>query len=77
MKMLALLIGIVLLAIGVAGFIPQLSPDGRVFGIMPMDQLRSVLFIVTGAFGIMIGLMRRRDTLVTSNGDGNDLRDWR
>ena len=76
MKVLALIIGIALLAIGVAGFVPQLTQDGMLFGVMPMDQLRCILFIVTGAFGIFIGLSRRRAPLVT-NGTAGDMRDWR
>jgi hypothetical protein len=76
MKVLALIIGIVLLAIGVAGFVPQLTHDGLLFGVMPMDQLRSILFIVTGVFGVLIGLSRRREPLAASHGVSNDMRDW-
>ena len=76
MKTLALVIGVVLLAIGISGFVPQLNHDGMLFGVMPMDQLRSILFIVTGVFGILIGVTRRRAPLVT-NGTAGDMRDWR
>lgn len=76
MKVLALIIGIVLLAIGVAGFVPQFSHDGLLFGVLPMDQLRSILFVVTGVFGILIGMSRRREPLVSSHGTANDMRDW-
>jgi uncharacterized membrane protein len=76
MKVLALIIGIALLAIGVAGFVPQLTQDGLLFGVMPMDQLRSILFIVTGVFGILVGIRRSRAPLLTANGTG-DMRDWR
>jgi len=55
MRIVALLIGIVLLGIGIAGFVPALSPDGMLFGVMPMDMVRSALFAITGAVGIMIG----------------------
>lgn len=77
MKALALVIGIVLLAIGVSGFVPQLNHDGLLFGVMPMDPLRSILFIVTGALGILIGVTRRRDTYSAPTGHGPDLRDWK
>ena len=76
MKLLALIIGIALIAIGVAGFVPSLTQDGLLFGVMPMDQLRSILFIVTGAFGVLIGISRRRAPLMTASGTG-DMRDWR
>ena len=77
MKALALVIGIVLLAIGISGFIPQLNHDGMLFGVMPMDAMRCILFIVTGAVGVLIGVSRRREAYVTTRGDGRDLRDWR
>jgi hypothetical protein len=75
MKILALLIGIVLLAIGIAGFVPALTPDGVLFGVLPVDTVRNALFIVTGAVGIMIGLASRRELPPTTSG-GNDLRFW-
>ena len=73
MRTLALLIGIALLAIGVAGFVPGLNPDGLLFGVMPMDVMRSALFAITGAVGIMIGLSRRRSLPPTSV-DRGDMR---
>jgi len=75
MKVLALLIGFILLAIGIAGFVPALTPDGVLFGVLPVDTLRSALFIITGAVGIMIGLSGRRELPPTTS-NGNDLRYW-
>jgi hypothetical protein len=77
MRTIALLIGIVLLAIGVAGFVPALSPDGLLFGVMPMDMVRSALFAITGAVGIMIGLSRRRDMTTGTLVDQDDMRRWK
>jgi uncharacterized protein DUF4383 len=75
MKTVALVIGIVLVLAGIAGFIPQLTPGGLLFGVMPMDTLRSVLFLVTGVAGIMIGVMHRR-ALVEPRVEGRrDLRE--
>lgn len=73
MKVLALIIGFILLAIGIAGFVPALTPDGVLFGVLPMDMLRSALFIISGAVGIMIGLNTRRELPPTTN-NANDLR---
>lgn len=75
MKIVALLIGLALLAIGIAGFVPGLVADGVLFGVLPMDTLRSALFVITGAVGIMIGLASRRDLPPTTS-TGNDLRFW-
>jgi uncharacterized protein DUF4383 len=75
MKTVALVIGIVLLLAGIAGFIPQLTPGGLLFGVMPMDTLRSVLFLLTGVVGIMIGATHRR-ALVEPRVEGRrDLRE--
>ena len=60
MKAIATVVGIVLLALGVAGFVPELNPDGRLFGVMPMTPLLCGLFVITGIAGIAIGLASRR-----------------
>ena len=75
MKIVALLIGVALLAIGIAGFVPGLVTDGVLFGVLPMDTMRSALFAITGAVGIMIGLANRRELPPTTS-NGNDLRFW-
>ena len=76
-KTVALLLGIVLLALGVAGFVPALNPGGQLFGLFPMDLLMSALFAVTGAIGIAIGLSARRGlTPPSSAGSTNDMRPW-
>ena len=75
MKIVALLIGIALLAIGIAGFVPGLVSDGMLFGVLPMDTMRSALFAITGVAGIMIGLAGRRELPPTTS-SGNDLRFW-
>jgi hypothetical protein len=72
MKAVALIIGIALLAIGAAGF---LSSSGMAFGVLPMDTLKSVLFVVTGLVGVGIGLNRSR-TLPPTSAGSNDMRNW-
>ncbi len=75
MKTLALVIGIVLLLVGIAGFVPALTPGGMLFGVMPMDMMRSILFAVTGAVGIMIGLTHRRELVAPRVEGRRDMRD--
>ena len=67
MKALTLIIGVVLLAVGVAGFL----------GMLPMDLTRSALFAITGAVGVMIGLAHRRPLTPTTTASDNDLRPWK
>ena len=75
MKTVALLIGLVLLALGIACFVPGLATDGVLFGIFPASTPLALAFIVTGAVGVMIGLSRRHD-LPAARADGaRDLRD--
>ena len=77
MKALTLIIGVILLAIGIAGFVPALNADGVLFGVLPMDFMRSALFAVTGAVGVMIGLSHRRSLTPPANpAAGTDLRNW-
>lgn len=76
MKTIALVIGFVLLALGVAGFIPQLNPDGQLFGVLPMDHIMAGLFAVSGVAGIAIGLTGRRQVAPPANASGNDMRPW-
>jgi len=75
MKTAALVIGLVLLALGISCFVPGLATDGVVFGMFPVSMPLAIAFIVTGAIGIMIGLSRRRE-LESPRGDGPDMRDF-
>jgi len=75
MKTVATLLGVALLALGIAGFIPDLSTDGKLFDAIPMNTVTCILFIVTGLAGIAIGMSSRR-TMVPPTRSGNDLRPW-
>ena len=75
MKTASLLIGLVLLALGVACFVPGLATDGVLFGMFPVSTALAIAFVVTGAVGIMIGLSRKRE-LPTVSADGSDLRNF-
>ena len=73
MKTIALLVGLVLLGLGVACFVPGLAADGMMFGMFPVSTPLALAFIVTGAVGVMIGLKRHHD-LAPPRGS-NDMRD--
>ena len=76
MKAMATLLGVVLLALGVAGFVPSLNPDGQLFGVMPMSTLMSGLFVITGIAGIAIGMSSRRTLAPPRAGGDGDMRPW-
>lgn len=73
-KTIALLIGIVLIGLGVACFVPGLAADGVLFGKFPVSTPLAIAFIVTGAVGVMIGLTRRSAVLTTAATSENDMR---
>jgi len=75
MKTAALVIGLVLLALGIACFIPGVAVDGVLFGMFPMSTGLAIAFIVTGLAGVMIGASRRRD-LPPVTSEGHDLRNF-
>jgi len=76
MKVLALLIGVALLALGIAGFIPGLNQDGLLFGVLPVNAVFSVLFILSGIAGIVIGTSNRRNLVPSNRPNANDMRPW-
>ena len=71
------MIGLVLLALGVACFLPGLAADGTLFGMFPVTTPLALAFIVTGAVGVMIGLSHRRALTPTETVGANDLRPWK
>jgi hypothetical protein len=75
MKSAALLIGLVLLALGVACFVPGLATDGTLFGLFPVSTAMALAFIVTGAVGVMIGLSRTRELDRPRVEGSHDMRD--
>ena len=76
MKSVAIIIGVVLLALGLAGFVPDLNPDGQLFGVMPMNMVMSVLFVITGIAGIAIGMSSRRTLAPRAGASSDDMRPW-
>ena len=76
MKAIATLLGVVLLALGLAGFVPDLNPGGLLFGVLPMSPLMCGLFMITGIAGIAIGMSSRRTLAPPRVVDDNDMRPW-
>ena len=76
MKSIALLLGVALLALGIAGFVPDLNPDGRLFGVMAMTPILSGLFVISGIAGIAIGMSGRRHLTPPPAAGRNDMRPW-
>lgn len=49
---LAWIFGIVLLAVGVLGFVPGVTADGQLLGIFTVDPLHNVIHLLSGALAI-------------------------
>ena len=55
MRPLAIVFGLALAAVGVAGFVPAWTPEGLLFGVFAVDAARNGLHVATGVFGIGMG----------------------
>jgi hypothetical protein len=56
MKGFAIFFGILLLAAGAGGFVPQLTPDGLLLGIFAVDTMHNVVHVITGILAIAMGV---------------------
>ena len=52
MKRWATIFGIVFLAMGIAGFIPALCPNGLLFGIFAVDAMHNIVHIASGLLAL-------------------------
>ena len=75
MKHVALILGLALLAMGLATFVPEAMTDGVLFGLVPITFEESLLLIAAGALGVMAGLAQTRE-LEQPHPTGHDLREW-
>jgi hypothetical protein len=55
LRSLAVIAGVVLLGLGIAGFMPALSPQGLLFGAFAANPSQNMFRIVTGILGILLG----------------------
>jgi hypothetical protein len=57
MKTFALIFGLGFLAAGIAGFVPGLCPDGKLFGLFAVDTLHNIVHVATGALALAMRAM--------------------
>ncbi|MDX1900797.1 MAG: DUF4383 domain-containing protein [Gammaproteobacteria bacterium] len=50
---LAVVFGIVLLAVGILGFVPSLTTDGMLFGIFEVDNMHNGVHLLTGVLALV------------------------
>jgi hypothetical protein len=56
MKTAAIVFGALMLGAGIAGYIPALTPDGRLLGLFAVDGVHNLVHIATGAAAIACGM---------------------
>jgi hypothetical protein len=52
-RLLAVLFGIVFIAVGVSGFIPSVAPNGFLFGIFEVNFVHNLVHLASGVLAIM------------------------
>jgi hypothetical protein len=52
MKTIAMVFGVLMLGVGILGYVPALTPEGRLFGIFAVDGLHNMVHVVTGVAAI-------------------------
>ena len=55
MKSLAFIAGVVLLLLGIAGFVPALCPNEMLFGVFAADTAQNLFHVITGILAIALG----------------------
>ena len=56
MKKAAVVFGAIVLAAGIAGFVPALTPEGKLFGIFAVNGAHNIIHIATGVAAILCGM---------------------
>lgn len=56
LKTIAIIFGIVMLIVGVLGFVPQALTDGKLFGIFAVDTIHNLIHVATGVVALLCGL---------------------
>lgn len=56
LKMMAILLGLVFLAVGVLGFLPEYAPSGKLFNLFSATPQHNSMHLVVGFIAILCGL---------------------
>jgi hypothetical protein len=55
LKTAAIVLGLVLLVVGVLGFVPSAAPEQMLFGIFHVNTAHSIVHLLSGAVGLLCG----------------------
>lgn len=56
LKKIGLAFGVIMILAGVAGYVPGLTPDGKLLGIFAVNGAHNLVHIATGAIALVIAL---------------------
>ena len=60
LKTVAIVFGIVLLVVGVLGFVPDIAPDEMLFGIFHVNLAHNAVHLLSGAVALLCGMASTR-----------------
>ena len=60
LKTIAIVFGIVLLLAGIAGFVPALTPGGKLLGIFAVNTMHNIVHVATGIVALITGFASDR-----------------
>ena len=69
-KQLALIVGLVLVAVGVLGFVPGATSDGMLLGVFHTNTAYNLIHLVTGAVAVWAGLQSTKVARMCFQGFG-------
>jgi Domain of unknown function (DUF4383) len=56
MKKIAMGFGIIFVVVGILGFIPAVTPGGRLLGVFEVNTLHNIIHLATGVVAIIVGM---------------------
>ena len=55
LKNIAIIFGIVFVAIGLLGFVPAANPDGKLLGVFAVNTMHNLVHVATGILALAVG----------------------
>lgn len=56
LKLIAILFGLLMIVLGILGFLPDFTPRGFLFGIFSVNPMHNVVHLLTGILALVCGL---------------------
>lgn len=56
LKLIAILFGLIMIVIGILGFLPDFTPNNLLFGIFEVNPMHNVVHLLTGLVAVVCGL---------------------